>query len=122
MLHFPVILGQSNIALSANNLIPEQTSNYVAYFAEGQETKDIRNTLPSCQVTQGQVADMEVYKVNTSVPVAYTYIIYVGLNIVSAYWKHSVYPTLNTSLTGLYRCRTKTTISDQTYQLNVRGN
>ena len=45
-----------------------------------------------------------------------------GSGIVTAVlWNTSAYPVLNTSYTGLYRCRTDTANSTTTYQLNVRG-
>ena len=36
-------------------------------------------------------------------------------------WNTTLYPVLNTSLTGVYRCRTDTDQSLAIYQLSVRG-
>ena len=39
----------------------------------------------------------------------------------AVFWDNTAYPVLNTSYTGLYRCRADTGNSMATYQLNVRG-
>ena len=38
-----------------------------------------------------------------------------------ARWDTALYPMLVTRYTGFYRCRTDTSNSSSTYQLNVRG-
>ena len=113
--------GQSRPELSAPNISPKQTTNIVAYLADGQDTFDAMFALPRCAVSGGTGDYMELYNVDVGTPVASTgFFNNTPQTTTYIHWRTTHIGTLNTSFTGLYRCRTDTANSTQTYQLNVR--
>ena len=99
----------------------------LAYFADGQPTNDIFRALPNCFTSSRFGTFLELYNVNTgkvfgraslfdhTAPTGNPKL------ITSVALNRTLYPVLNTSLTGLYACRTNNAKSLGTYQLNVRG-
>ena len=111
-------------SLNAAGLIPA-TSPLTAFFAEGESTTILGTGLPICTIAQQAGSYLELYNVDTGFiagwhgPFDNTPS---GSGFVTpAFWNTTAYPVLNTSYTGLYRCRTDTANSLVTYQLNVRG-
>ena len=112
--------------LVAGTLLPKTTSLLnVAYLADGLATSHIVRALPSCFTTYQFGNFLELYNVNNGMVFgrhgpfdnAAT-----GSHFSTfAGWNTTLYPVLNTSLTGLYRCRTDTDQSLATYELYVRG-
>ena len=108
--------------LRANGLTTPQTTRILAYFADGQNTVTAIRALPGCSFQGGSGKYLEVYKLDTSLQVAYTGPFTNGVTTTtSVNWNTTAYPTLNTMFTGLYKCRTEKSIGIRTYQLNVRG-
>ena len=111
-------------ALNAASLIPD-TSPLTAFFAEGESTATLGAGLPSCTIVQQAGSYLELYNVDTGFiagrhgPFDNTPSGSGGVTVVV--WNTTAYRVLNTSYTGLYRCRTDTANSSATYQLNVRG-
>ena len=110
--------------LGATGLIPD-TPPITAFFAEGESTFTLRTGLPLCINALEAGAFLELYNVGTGF-IAGRHGSFdntpSGSGIAtSVIWNTTAYPVLNTSYTGLYMCRTDTSNSSATYQLNVRG-
>ena len=115
-------------ALGATNLIPD-TSPLTAFFAEGESNATLGLGVPLCTVAQQAGSYLELYNVDTGFiagrhgPFDNTARAFGSSSdiVTAVFWNTTAYPVLNTSYTGLYRCRTDTGNSSATYQLNVRG-
>ena len=119
-----MISGQAEPDLVAPiHILIRNTDTYAAYFADGQNTLDTIFCLPMCEVFgQGYSDYLELYNVNTSLPVLHRGSFHNGqTDTTSLQWNYTAYPILDPSFTGLYRCRTNGNISEETYQLNVRS-
>ena len=118
-----MISGQAKPVLEAPKLIlSKKTDTYAAYFADGQNTFDAFFALPRCEVFGGYSDYLELYNVNTSLPVLHRGSFHNGpIDSTFLRWNYSAYPMLDPSFTGLYGCRTNGSTSKETYQLNVRS-
>ena len=121
-----MLLGSVPPTLSAASLRPTTLPNLTAYFAEGEATATLAPALPFCTVSRQNGSFLELYNVDTGF-VAGRHGQFdnrpgIG-NLVATYvvWNTTANPVLDTSYTGLYRCRTDTSTSSVFYQLNVRG-
>ena len=121
--HCVVVSGQAEPVLSVPRLFLSQiTDTYAAYFADGQNTSDAFFGLPHCDVFGGYSDYLELYNVNTSLPVGHRGSFDNGRKgRTSLEWNDTAYPMLDPSFTGLYGCRTNGSTSKETYQLNVRS-
>ena len=111
-------------SLVASNLIP-YTTPLTAFFAEGEATAILGLGLPFCIIIQQAGSFLELYNADTGF-VAGRHGHFDNRpgssgSTTIVVWNTTTYPVLNTSYTGLYRCRTDTGNSIATYQLNVRG-
>ena len=115
---------QSTSGLSATGLIPS-TTPLTAFFAEGESTATLGVGVPSCTILQQAGSYLELYNVDTGFIAGrhgpFDNTLSGGSMVTVVEWDTTLYPVLNTSYAGLYRCRTDTANSTSTYQLNVRG-
>ena len=121
-----VLSGATPPTLSAASLSPNTAPNLTAYFAEGEATSPLLTGLPSCVIFAQNGSFLELYNVDTGF-VAGRHGPFdnrpgIGsLASTGVLWNTTANPVLDTSYTGLYRCRADTSTSSGFYQLNVRG-
>ena len=121
-----MLSGATPPTLSAAGLSPNTPSNLTAYFAEGEATSPLITGLPSCVILAQNGSFLELYNVDTGF-VAGRHGPFdnrpgMGGPITTGVgWNTAVSPVLDTSYTGLYRCRADTSMSSAFYQLNVLG-
>ena len=121
-----MLLGSTPPTLSAGSLRPIASPILTAYFAEGEVTATLALALPICADSLQNGSFLEVYNVDTGF-VAGRHGPFDNrpgmgsLASTNVLWNTTAYPVLDTSYTGLYRCRTDTSTSLESYQLNVRG-
>ena len=121
-----MLLGLVPPTLFASGLSPNTPPNLTAYFDEGEATAKLASALPLCAISLQSGSFLELYNVDTGL-VAGRYGPFdnrPGMgrpSFTSVVWNTTANPVLDTSCTGLYRCRTDTSTSLESYQLNVRG-
>ncbi|XP_065181993.1 uncharacterized protein LOC135812616 [Sycon ciliatum] len=103
------------VTLSASGT-GQATTAFEVTFGDGQPTADVTNYLPTCVVLSGSGPFIRLEKTEGSLVLAETGT-FSGVTTVQV--NTTAHPTLDTSYTGLYHCRTADRNSSQTYQLNI---
>ena len=112
------LLAPVNVAVPTliSEFRPSSTSYWAHVFHQGQITSNITDLLPSCLILKQASSYLELYNVDNGFVAARhgEFTSYTSLS-----WNDTAYPVLEPSLSGLYRCRTATANSTESFQLNV---